>query len=133
MIRTASNRIIIVLLGFCMLSSFAVYAEETFDMKGEWEDKGVMPNALSPGKLVLPKPRWTTLYIGKGKKDKVNRVDVVGFLSKIGGLERAELGRVDVGDHFVYAAVARERVEEVLKRVRGQKIKGVKTIIERAY
>lgn len=32
-----------------------------------------------------PKPaksRWTTLYIGKGKKDKLNKVDIVGFLYK---------------------------------------------------
>lgn len=79
-----------------------------------------------------PQPCWTTLYIGKGKKDKVNKVDIVGFLSKVGGLQRKELGRIDVGDHWAYAAVARERVEEVLFRVRAQKIKGMKTIIEKA-
>ncbi|MBO7092694.1 MAG: hypothetical protein J6W23_12990, partial [Victivallales bacterium] len=33
MIRTTSNRIISVLLVFCMVLSFAVYAEEAFDMK----------------------------------------------------------------------------------------------------
>ena len=33
MIRTTSNRIISVLLVFCMVLSFAVYAEETFDLK----------------------------------------------------------------------------------------------------
>ena len=80
-----------------------------------------------------PKPRWVTLYIGKGRKDKVNRVDVVGFLTKIGGLQRDELGRVDVSDHYAYVAVARERADEVLRRIRGQKIKGIKTIIQRAY
>jgi len=79
-----------------------------------------------------PKPRWTTLYIGKGKKDKVNKVDIVGFLSKVGGLGRDELGRIDVGDHWAYAAVARTKADEVLRRVRGQKIKGLKTLIEKA-
>ena len=79
---------------------------------------------------VMPTPRWTTLYIGKGKKDKVNRVDVVGFLTKVGGLQRDELGRIDVADHFAFAAVARHRVHEVLSRVRGQKIKGQRTIVE---
>ena len=63
----------------------------------------------------------------------MNRVDVVGFLSKVGGLCREELGRIDVGDHFVYAAIARERLEDVLKRVRGQKIKGIRTVFEQAY
>ena len=79
-----------------------------------------------------PKPLWTTLYIGKGRKDKINKVDIVGFFSKVGGLQRQELGRVDVGDHWAYAAVARQRADEVLRRVRGQKIKGVKTLIEKA-
>ncbi|MCR5179796.1 MAG: DEAD/DEAH box helicase [Bacteroidaceae bacterium] len=80
----------------------------------------------------VPKPRWTSLYIGKGRKDKINKVDIVGFLSKIGGLQREELGRVDVGDHWAYAAVARQRADEVLRRVKGMKIKGVKTLIEKA-
>lgn len=80
----------------------------------------------------VPLPLWTTLYIGKGKKDKVNKVDIVGFLSKVGGLQREELGRIDVGDHWAYAAVARQKADDVLLRVRGQKIKGVKTLIEKA-
>ena len=90
------------------------------------------PLEVEQGKGFPPRPRWTTLYIGKGKKDKVNKVDIVGFLSKIGGLQREELGRIDVGDHWAYAAVAREKVNDVLTRVRGHKIKGVKTIIEKA-
>ncbi len=38
------------------------------------------------------KPRWTTLYIGKGKKDKLNKVDIVGFLYKKGGLVGEDVG-----------------------------------------
>ena len=83
--------------------------------------------------LQPPVPQWVTFYIGKGKKDKISKTDVVGFLSKIGGLQREQLGRVDVGDHFAYAAVARTQADAVLRRVRGQKIKGLRTIIERAY
>ena len=63
-------------------------------------------------------------------KDKVNRVDIVGFLSKVGGLTREQLGRVDVGDHWAYAAVATTSIKDLLVRVRGQKIKGQRTIIE---
>ena len=84
------------------------------------------------GRATVPNPLWTTLYIGKGRRDKINKVDIVGFLSKVGGLQRQELGRVDVGDHWAFAAVARQQTDEVLRRVRGQKIKGVKTLIEKA-
>lgn len=77
-------------------------------------------------------PKWITLYIGKGKKDKINKVDIVGFLSKVGGLQKDEIGRIDVKEHYAFVAVARDREREVLTRVKGQKIKGIKCIIEKA-
>ena len=82
---------------------------------------------------VIPAPSqslWATLYIGKGKKDKINKIDIVGFLSKVGGLKSDEIGRIDVKEHYAYVAVRRSRLRSVLKAVSGQKIKGVKTIIE---
>ena len=91
-----------------------------------------LPSGEGQGRPAVPKPLWTTLYIGKGRKDKINKVDIVGFLSKVGGLQRQELGRVDIGDHWAFAAVARQQADAVLRRVRGQKIKGVKTLIEKA-
>lgn len=77
-------------------------------------------------------PKWITLYIGKGKKDKINKVDIVGFLSKVGGLQKEEIGRIDVKEHYAFVAVARSCEREVLARVKGQKIKGIKCIIEKA-
>ncbi len=86
-----------------------------------------------PSSLPSPtKPQWVTIYIGKGRKDKINKVDIVGFLSKVGGLSREELGRVDVLPGWSYAAVNRRVAAELLARVKGQKIKGVKTIITMA-
>lgn len=75
-------------------------------------------------------PLWITLYIGKGKKDKVNKIDIAGFLMKKGGLARDEVGRIDVKEHYAFAAVCRDKVREVLDRLRGEKIKGLKTIVE---
>ena len=72
-----------------------------------------------------------TLYIGKGKKDKINKVDIVGFLSKVGGLGRDDVGRVDVKEHYAFAAIRRNLLKETLETVSGQKIKGLKTIIEK--
>lgn len=82
-----------------------------------------------PRRIPAPLPaKWATLYIGKGKKDKVNKIDVVGFLSKVGGLTREQIGRVDMLPGWGYAAVLREEMPALLKRVKGQKIKGIKTI-----
>ena len=75
-------------------------------------------------------PRMATLYIGKGKKDKLSKGDIVGFLCKKGELTADEIGRIDVKDRYTYAAVKREKLQQVLRLTRGEKIKGIKTIIE---
>ena len=75
-------------------------------------------------------PRWTTLYIGRGKKDKLSKMDVVGFLCKKGGLKADEIGRIDVGPHHVYVAVLSQRMKALNRNVAGEKIKGMKTLIE---
>lgn len=75
-------------------------------------------------------PKWTTIYIGRGKKEKISKADIVGFLCKKGGLECDEIGRIEVGNHHAYAAVARHKVKPLLRMVKGEKIKGMKTIFE---
>lgn len=79
----------------------------------------------------IPQPEMTTLYIGKGKKDKISKGDVLGFLCKTGGLSATEVGRIDIGDRFCYVAVRREKAGEVLAMTAGKKIKGIKTVFEK--
>lgn len=84
-----------------------------------------------PGSVSLPPlPEFVTLYIGKGKKDKINKVDIVGFLSKKGRLQKDEIGKVDVKERHAFVAIARRKVKQVLKLVQNEKIKGVKALIE---
>ena len=71
-----------------------------------------------------------TIYIGKGKKDKISRGDIVGFLCKKGGLTPQQIGRIDVNDRYSYAAVSRDQLSSLLRQVRGEKIKGLKTVVE---
>ncbi len=77
-----------------------------------------------------PLPRMGTLYIGKGKKDKLSKGDVVGFLCKKGDLKPDDIGRIDVKDRYIYVAVRLEKLQQVLRLTKGEKIKGIKTIIE---
>jgi hypothetical protein len=75
-------------------------------------------------------PKMATLYIGKGKKDKISKGDIVGFLCKQGGLLPQEIGRIDVADRFAYVAVSFDKVRQVISKTKGLKIKGIKTIVE---
>lgn len=76
------------------------------------------------------RPRMATIYIGKGKKDKISKMDIVGFLCKKGGLLSSEIGRIDVKDRYCYAAVSLPKLSQVLDRTKGEKIKGIKTLVE---
>lgn len=75
-------------------------------------------------------PLWSSIYIGKGKKDKISKGDIAGFLMKVGGLDKGDVGRIDVRDYHSFVAINRKRTSETLIRLRGQKIKGIKTIFE---
>ena len=75
-------------------------------------------------------PRMVTVYIGKGRRDKVSRGDIVGFLCKIGGLQAAAIGKISVEERYSYVAVSRSCLHELLRNVQGKKIKGMKTVVE---
>ena len=77
-------------------------------------------------------PEFVTLYIGKGKKDKINKIDIVGFLSKKGNLGKDEIGRIDVKDHYAFVAISRKKAKQTLGLIRNEKIKGIKTRVEEA-
>ena len=66
------------------------------------------------------------------KRHKIYKIDIVGFLSKKGKLGKDEVGRIDVKDHYAFAAISRKKVKQALGLIRNEKIKGVKTIIEEA-
>ncbi len=69
---------------------------------------------------------WTTLYISGGKKDKLNKVDIVGFFCKIGGIEKSDIGLIDVKDYISYVAVKRDGVRSLLQKIGNEKMKGQK-------
>lgn len=92
------------------------------------------PSLLALPKLTSapPEPDWATIYIGKGKKDKLSKMDVVGFMFKKGQLDKQELGMVEVKDYYSYVAVKANKAKQVLRLVANEKIKNMKTKIELA-
>ena len=93
-------------------------------------DANVPEVPLSSDTTLPAQPVWATLYISKGKKAKINKVDIVGFLSKQGELEKEDLGLIMVKDECAYAAVKRDRIKEVIQKTKGLKLKGVKVVLE---
>ncbi|SEF51417.1 DEAD/DEAH box helicase [Parabacteroides chinchillae] len=72
------------------------------------------------------RPEWVTLTINRGKRDKLSKKDVVGFLFQKGGLEKDDLGVVEVKESCAFAAVRRDKLSALLARIRDEKIKNMK-------
>ncbi len=77
----------------------------------------------------IPAPAWKTIFFGRGKKDKVNKIDIMGFLCKQGGLSREDIGIIDVKDYHAYVAVASSKARDVVENVGGLRIKNMKARI----
>lgn len=108
-------------------SYFILGPEETIP---DYVDADVENYELSTSTAPVPVPRMATIYIGKGKKDKISKGDIVGLLCKKAGLSGSEIGRIDIKDYYAYVAVVRPKLAQVLKQLNGQKIKGLKTLFE---
>lgn len=91
---------------------------------------GLEEYTLPKRDILPPVPEWTTLYVGKGKRDKLSRGDLAGFFMKKGGLRADELGTIIVFENYSYVAIKLNRMRAVIKAVEGEKIKGVKTIVQ---
>ena len=88
---------------------------------------------LDPTSNLLQTPPMATLHFAAGKKEKISKGDIVGFLTQKGGLTADEIGFIEVKDHYCYAAVARDKAHETLRRLRDEKIKGKKVKISFSY
>jgi ATP-independent RNA helicase DbpA len=86
--------------------------------------------ALSSENKIPENTCWCTLYIAAGKKDKINKMDIVGMLLQKGKLQKEELGLIEVLDFSSYAAIKRDKIEQLLVAVKEEKIKGRKIKME---
>lgn len=85
---------------------------------------GVSGPVLLPEEAGLPGfPEYETLYFSLGKKDKISRGDIAGFLMQQGGLTADDLGLISVSDHASYAAVKRQLCRKLLDDMKGRPLK----------
>ena len=77
----------------------------------------------------MPRPSMATLYFQAGKKEKLSRGDILGFIVANANVAASDVGRIDVRDHYALAAVPRHRAQQVLQCLKEAKIKGKKVRI----
>ena len=82
------------------------------------------------GDLPLPDEMdWVTIQIDLGKRDKISKGDIVGFLIQKGHLQKDELGLVEVMHRDSFAAVRRAKAQRLLALVAKETLKRKKVTI----
>lgn len=72
---------------------------------------------------------FKTLYISAGKKNKVNKVDIVGYLIQTGGLKKEDIGLIDVRDTQAFVAIKTEKIKSLLHKLKDTRLKNRKVKI----
>ena len=73
-----------------------------------------------------------TLFISGGRKEKMRPGDILGALTgEAGGLPAAQVGKIEIHDHFSYVAVARAVAGVAQTRLRDGRIKGRRFRVEK--
>lgn len=76
------------------------------------------------------KPKWGTLYIGAGKKDKISKGDILGFLAKKGQMKAEDVGIIEVKDHLSFVGIRKTHLSFLFHRIQKEKIKNKKVKFE---
>lgn len=81
---------------------------------------------LEPNRKANLGSKLMSLYVAAGKKEKISRGDILGFLIKEGGLDSEDIGKINVFDHYSLVAVKADKVAGLLNAISGKKLKGEK-------
>ena len=69
------------------------------------------------------KSQVASIHFNAGKKEKISRGDIVGFIANNGGITAQEIGTISLHDHYAIVAVPRAKVDDILSRITRLKIK----------
>lgn len=94
-----------------------VTIDETFNLPEKCEQKSIVN-------------RNSTLYFKAGKKEKISKADVVGFIANNSQIAPNEIGVINVYDHYALVAVPKQKAKAAVAQLLKAKIKGKKIRIE---
>ena len=74
-------------------------------------------------------PKWVTLFISGGRKDKISKGDIAGLFFKQGGLKSDELGVIELKQDCAFVAIPKERALSVIEKTTNTRLKKKKVRI----
>lgn len=89
-----------------------------FDITPEFPDMNHCPDSYEL------QPDVVTIAFDAGKKNKLRAGDILGALTAGLGLEKSDVGKIDIFDFQAYVAISTRHARQVVKQLSSKKIKG---------
>ena len=75
------------------------------------------------------KKQWETLFISGGRKDKISKGDIAGLFMKQGGLNKEELGLIELKYDCAFVSVKRSKAKATVSKIDNSRLKKKKVRI----
>jgi ATP-independent RNA helicase DbpA len=85
-----------------------------------WEN----PELILRDNTMITQPEMVTLSFNVGRKDKIRPGDILGALTKEGGLSSDFIGKIDIATRCTYVAIHRDHVGKGYNHFKNGKLKG---------
>lgn len=102
--------------GTAYLLRYSGYERPEFITEAELMD-------LPPAPRPVEGPKWTTLYVSGGRRDKISKGDLAGLFFKQGGLEKGELGVIELLSDCAFVGVPRKKAEGLVALLNNSRVK----------
>lgn len=79
--------------------------------------------------MLPPLIKWKTLHITGGRRDKISKGDVAGFLIKEGQIKKEQLGVIEINQNFTFVGVHAEIAKKLIAKTNNTKLKTKKVRI----
>jgi len=77
-----------------------------------------------PAPAASPQSGWARVFVTVGTKDRASAKDLVGALIKEVGLQKGQIGKIDVRETFSLVEVSPDAADQAVRRLTGVSIRG---------
>jgi ATP-dependent RNA helicase DeaD len=77
-----------------------------------------------PAPVASPQSGWAKVFVTVGTKDRASAKDLVGALIKEVGLQKGQIGKIDVRETFSLVEVSPDAADQAVRRLSGVSIRG---------
>jgi superfamily II DNA/RNA helicase len=93
------------------------------------EVKGIDVSSKSSQKIQSKPQYWETLFISGGRKDKISKGDIAGLFFKQGGLNKDQLGNIELKPDCAFVAIPLSLADELVEKLSNSRLKKKKVRI----